>query len=199
MTFRWFTVLCTIAIAHSIGFGQNMLTIPVPRVLQSNGGVLMTTSPSVSAMLSAVVGQRVIGVATSRNSTDTADSKALLGFFVPIDIILSVDDTDSSNGTTVADGGSLWVWPNPSREAVRMRMKRGDFDQASADVYSLDGGLVAILNQPLMSDDAVEFVWDGNDFAMEPTASGTYTVYIVASNSLTGKRTSFAASISRVR
>ena len=87
----------------------------------------MATSPSVSARLSNIVGQRVIGVSTTRGMSDTADRKALLGFFVPIDILLSVDEDDPGS-TTVSDGGSLWIWPNPFKESVWMRMRRGEFD-----------------------------------------------------------------------
>lgn len=195
---RWFVVVCTLTTALSVAVAQNVLTIPVPRVLQSNGAVLMTSSPSVSARMSNIVGQRVIGVATQRDIADTADHKALLGFFVPIDILLGVEDDDPVS-TTVSDGGSLWIWPNPFKESVWMRMKRGDFDRASAEIYSLDGGLVATLPAPLITESSIEFAWDGNDFSAEPSASGIYTIYIVASNSVTGQRTSFAASISRVR
>lgn len=194
--FLFCTVICSVLISPVVA--QNVLTIPVPRVLQSNGAVLMATSPSVTARLSNIVGQRVVGVATSRGPTDTADSKALLGFFIPIDILLSVDEDDPGT-TTVTDGGALWIWPNPFKESVWMRMKRGEFDGASAEIYSLDGGLVAALPAPAISESSIEFMWDGNAFSAEPAASGIYTIYIVATNSITGQRTSFAASISRVR
>ena len=195
---RWFTAFCTFALVVSAAVAQNTLTIPVPRVLQSNGAVLMTTSPSVSARMSNIVGQRAIGVATTRTPSDTSDRKAFLGFFIPIDILLTVDEDDPGS-TTVADGGSLWIWPNPFKESVWMRMKRGEFDKASAEVYSLDGGLVAERPAPVTTDESFEFSWDGNDFSAVQAASGIYTVYIIASNSVTGQRTSFAASISRVR
>lgn len=195
---RWFVVFCTLTIAASTVAAQNVLTIPVPRVLQSNGAVLMTTSPSVSARLSNIVGQRVLGVATTRGMADTADRRALLGFFIPVDILLTVDEDDPGS-TTVSDGGSLWIWPNPFKESVWMRMKRGEFDAATAEIYSLDGGLVASLPAPVITESSIEFMWNGNDYSETPSASGIYTIYIVASSSLTGQRTSFAASISRVR
>jgi hypothetical protein len=195
---RWFIVICLLVTGFAIAVGQNTLTIPVPRVLQSNGAVLMATSPSVSAKLSNIVGQRVIGVATKREPADTADQRVLLGFFIPIDILLGVEDDDPV-APTVSDAGSLWIWPNPFKESVWMRMKRGEFDAATGEIYSLDGGLVASLPAPLVTESSIEFAWDGNDFSAEPSASGIYTIYIVASNSVTGQRTSFAASISRVR
>jgi hypothetical protein len=148
--------------------------------------------------LSNIVGQRVIGVATKREPADTADQRVLLGFFIPIDILLGVEDDDPV-APTVSDAGSLWIWPNPFKESVWMRMKRGEFDAATGEIYSLDGGLVASLPAPLVTESSIEFAWDGNDFSAEPSASGIYTIYIVASNSVTGQRTSFAASISRVR
>ncbi len=196
---RWFAVLSTFMIVATAAVAQNILTVPVPRVLQSNGAVLMTVSPSVSARLSNIVGQRTVGVATTRGPADTADRKVFLGFFIPVDILLSVGEDDPGGNTEVSDGGSLWIWPNPFKEAVRMRMKRFDFDRATAEIYALDGGLVATLSAPIITDSSIEFAWDGNDFNAVQSASGIYTVHIVAINSLTGQRTTFAASISRVR
>lgn len=167
-----------------------MLTIHRQRIVQSCGAVLDTTSSSEGFLLSSIVGLTSIGTTTS-----AVRVKTYLGFWVPIPVILSADDS----ATNVVAGARIWSWPNPFRDQVSIDVQVPDRSVVEANIYTSIGKHVATLAVASRRSDGVTFTWDGT--ASDPTtgASGTYLVRVFVQEPLLQRRIVYSSSLTRVR
>lgn len=184
-------------VAVSSAWAQQ-LTVPVARIVQSTGAVLNATPQSGAVSLYAIAGLTSIG---PMGRPDT--SLAYLGFWHPLIIVLSVDD-DGGPGPDddFLAGPRVYAWPNPFPNDITFRIPRGtsSVDKISAQVYSVDGRMVALLEPRTVSPDFFELYWDGMGLDDGiPVAAGSYTVRFIAEASTSRQRIAFSTTIVCVR
>ncbi|MFM8770406.1 MAG: hypothetical protein ACKOE4_00070 [Candidatus Kapaibacterium sp.] len=128
-------------------------------------------------------------------SDTLVDLYRYLGFWLRIDVILSVPD----DGNPVTPGPTVYAWPNPFRDVVRLRVPRGVFESIEAYAFALDGRDLGKLSVESEDDDAYVFVWNGTDPSGNDVASGTYIVRLLGQLPGSSQRVGYSAKIMRVR
>ena len=128
-------------------------------------------------------------------SDTLVDLYRYLGFWMRIDVILSVPD----DGNPVTPGPTVYAWPNPFRDVVRLRVPRGVFESIEAYAFSLDGRDLGKLSVESEDDQAYVFVWNGTDSNGTDVANGTYIVRLLGMLPGSTQRVGYSAKIMRVR
>lgn len=193
------TVVAAVAVS---GLWAQQLTVPVARIVQSTGAVLKSAPASGAATMYAIAGLTSIG---PMGGPDT--SLAYLGFWHPLIIVLSIDDDGGSepgsgSGDDFLAGPRVYAWPNPFPSDITFRIPRGGaaFESITAQVYSMDGRLVAMLVPRTVSPDYFELYWDGRGIDEQlPIAAGSYTVRFIAESATARRRQVFSTTIVCVR
>lgn len=198
-------MVATVAVS---GLWAQQLTVPVARIVQSTGAVLKSAPASGAVTMYAISGLTSIG---PMGGPDT--SLAYLGFWHPLIIVLSVDDdggskpdpgsdSDPTSGDDFLAGPRVYAWPNPFPSDITFRIPRGGaaFESITAQVYSMDGRLVAYLMPRVATQDYFELYWDGQGIDEQiPVAAGSYTVRFIAESDGAKKRMAFSTTIVCVR
>lgn len=183
-------LLGAIALGTMHGQPHPRLTIQRQRVVQSCGAVLDAADAGGSFLLSGIVGLTAIGATRS-----PIQSQALLGFWVPIPIILSTPN----DFTPVVAGDRTWTWPNPFRENVHIEVQLLGSTTAEADIFDNIGQHVASVPMEALHDDVATFTWNGLIKSGSPSATGTYTVRINVTEPLRQRRLMYSTTITRIR
>lgn len=166
------------------------LTIQRQRVVQSCGAMLDAAHPPGSYLMSSIIGLTSIGTVQSASR-----SEALLGFWVPIPIILSADRESGD----VTAGERTWTWPNPFRDNVQIEIQLSGSSAVEADIYDNIGQHVTTVPVSSLRDDFAVFSWNGASSLGHPCASGTYTVRIHVIEPLRQRRIMYSTTITRIR
>lgn len=129
-------------------------------------------------------------------TSDTlVDLYRYLGFWFRMDVISSVPD----DGNPVTPGPTVYAWPNPFRDVVRLRVPRGVFESIEAYAFSLDGRDLGKLTVESEDDQAYVFFWNGTSPDGSDVASGTYVVRLLGMLPGSSQRVGYSAKIMRVR
>lgn len=195
------TTLMTVAVS---GLWAQQLTVPVARIVQSNGAVLNARPASGSAALYAIAGLTSIGPMGRPDS-----SLAYLGFWHPLIIVLSVDDdggagpdTDTDPNNDFLAGPRVYAWPNPFPNDITFRIPRNgsSFTTITAQIYTVDGRLVARLEPRAVTPDYFELYWDGTSLDEQvPVGAGSYITRFIAESAGGGRQIGFSTTIVCVR
>lgn len=183
-------MLMSLAAVTMIAQTHPRLTIQRQRVVQSCGAILDASHQPGSYLMSGIVGLTSIG-----NVRSALRSEALLGFWVPIPIILSAD---RESGDVVA-GERTWTWPNPFRDNVQIEVQLSGSTAAEADIFDNLGQHVASLALSSLRDDVAAFSWNGASSLGSPCSSGTYTVRIHVTEPIRQRRIMYSTTITRIR
>lgn len=183
-------LLAAIAVGTMHAQPHARLTIQRQRVVQSCGAVLDAADATGPYVLSGIVGLTAIGATRA-----PMQSQALLGFWVPMPIILSTPD----DFTPVLAGDRTWTWPNPFRENVHIEVQLSGSTRAEADIFDNIGQHVASIPLEALHDDRATFTWNGLMNDGSPSATGSYAVRINVTEPLRQRRLMYSTTITRIR
>lgn len=169
---RGLGLLLLLCAAGTISSAQTQL----PWSVVSSGGEIGAPSGASGVVLSGSVGQVIVGQLTT-----TLGSDAYQGFWLPIDLGVSVDDEREQ-----IDLIDVMNYPNPFAQSTTIKVSVDIDGPVTVRVMDLVGNVVRTIETSVELTGGQTIAFDGRDNRGEPLAGGVY-FYEVTATTLDGK------------
>lgn len=167
------TVSCIVVVIIATSQYSYTQTQLARQVIGSGGTIGASAS---SQLLSATVGQTLIGVVTNPSN------RLSQGFWLPLDIPTSVDEVTPPNANSDVSN-----YPNPFSTFTTISMRTPVTGAVSVRVFDIVGNLIREMRMEISETGSQEIVWDGRDETGMPVATGAYLYEVRGTAAADGK------------
>ena len=99
---------------------------------------------------------------------------------------------NGSNVKTIDEDNSLSLYPNPFSAIISVNLNLTDLQRVSASVYDVDGRLVKVLSDEMLSEGNHSISWDASNSSGAQVSEGIYFVKITTGGKTTIKKVIFS-------